>query len=83
MKEHYPNSVLVSCSGGYQGYLPLKYEYDRGGYEATTWSTHFERGVGDRLLHAVLGNPFLKRQSSDFSTDLLTESPERKTGGIQ
>jgi len=83
MKEHYPNSVLVSCSGGYQGYLPLKYEYDRGGYEATIWSTHFERGVGDRLLHAVLGNPFLKRQSSDFSTDLLTESPERKTGGIQ
>lgn len=59
MKARYPDSVLFSCSGGYQGYLPLKYEYDRGGYEASEWSTHFEKGTADRLLEAVLSSSFL------------------------
>jgi hypothetical protein len=54
MKERYPDSVLVSCGGGYQGYLPLAYEYDRGGYEASTRSSHFEIGTADRLLERVL-----------------------------
>lgn len=54
MKARFPNSVLVSCCGGYQGYLPLAYEYDRGGYEATASSTHFVPGTGDRILEAIL-----------------------------
>jgi hypothetical protein len=50
LKAEIPGFVLSSCSGGYQGYLPLAYEYARGGYEATENSTHFEIGVADRLL---------------------------------
>ena len=53
MKTRFPNSVLVSCCGGYQGYLPLAYEYDRGGYEATESSTHFVPGTADRVLDAI------------------------------
>jgi hypothetical protein len=54
MKAQFPNSVLVSCCGGYQGYLPLAYEYDRVGYEATESSTHFVPGTADRLLDTIL-----------------------------
>jgi len=54
MKQRFPNSVLVSCCGGYQGYLPLAYEYDRGGYEATSSSTHFIPGTADRILELIL-----------------------------
>jgi hypothetical protein len=54
MKESAPGSVLVSCAGGYQGYLPLAYEYERGGYEASPDSTHFEPGTADRLLTTIL-----------------------------
>jgi neutral ceramidase len=55
IKEQFPQAVLLSCTGGYQGYLPLAYEYDRGGYEASASSTHFEPGTADRLLEAILG----------------------------
>ena len=54
MKARYPNSVLCSCTGGYQGYLPFAYEYDRGGYEATPASTHFVPGTAERLLETTL-----------------------------
>jgi len=54
MKKRFPNSVLVSCAGGYQGYLPMAHEYDRGGYEASADSTHFEPGTADRILAAIL-----------------------------
>jgi hypothetical protein len=54
MKTRFPNSVLVSCCGGYQGYLPLAYEYDRVGYEATESSTHFVPGTADRILDIIL-----------------------------
>ena len=54
MKEQFPNSVMVSCCGGYQGYLPLAYEYDRVGYEATESSTHFVPGTADRILDLIL-----------------------------
>jgi len=50
MKERFPHSVLVSCAGGYQGYLPLAYEYERGGHEASELSAHFAPETGDRLL---------------------------------
>lgn len=54
MKARFPNGVLISCCGGYQGYLPLAYEYDRGGYEATEFSTHFKPGTADRILDVIL-----------------------------
>jgi neutral ceramidase len=54
MKERFPNSVMVSCCGGYQGYLPLAHEYDRVGYEATESSTHFVPGTADRILDLIL-----------------------------
>jgi len=54
MKERFPYSALVSCAGGYQGYLPLQYEYARGGYEASARSTHCEEGTADRLLELIL-----------------------------
>ena len=54
LKDEIPGSVLVSCAGGYQGYLPLRYEYERGGYEASAESTHFEPGTADRLLDTMI-----------------------------
>ena len=54
IKQQFPNSLLVSCCGGYQGYLPLAYEYDRAGYEATSSSTHFVAGTADRILELIL-----------------------------
>ena len=54
MKERFPHTALVSCAGGYQGYLPLEYEYARGGYEASESSTHFAKGTADRLLDLIL-----------------------------
>jgi neutral ceramidase len=54
MKRAFPQSVLVSIANGYQGYLPFAYEYERGGYEASADSTHFEIGTADRLLDRVL-----------------------------
>lgn len=54
MKRAFPQSVLVSIANGYEGYLPFAYEYERGGYEASAESTHFEIGTADRLLDRVL-----------------------------
>jgi len=55
LKRAFPQSVLVSIANGYEGYLPLAYEYERGGYEATPDSTHFQIGTADRLLEKALG----------------------------
>ncbi|MBN1351467.1 neutral/alkaline non-lysosomal ceramidase N-terminal domain-containing protein [candidate division KSB1 bacterium] len=63
MKTRCADSVLLSCSGGYQGYLPAAHEYPRGGYEATEWSTHFEIGTADMLLEKILSHPFLHCES--------------------
>ena len=57
LKAAHPNAFLLSCCGGYQGYLPLAYEYDRGGYEASAASTHFAPGTADRLLEAIITHP--------------------------
>lgn len=59
LKRAHPGAVLVSCCGGYQGYLPLAHEYPRGGYEASAASTHFAAGTADRLLEAIQDSPFL------------------------
>jgi len=54
LKQRFPNSAVVSCANGYQGYLPLAHNYDKGGYETMGRSTHFEKGTADRLLEAAL-----------------------------
>jgi len=54
LKAAFSQTVLVSIANGYEGYLPFAYEYDRGGYEATADSTHFEPGTADRLVEKVL-----------------------------
>jgi hypothetical protein len=54
MKQQHPNAILVSCSGGYQGYMPLAHEFARGGYEVEDRSTHLEKGTADALLEIAL-----------------------------
>ncbi|HPN84042.1 MAG TPA: hypothetical protein PK821_01780 [Victivallales bacterium] len=54
MKKSFPNSVLVSCANGYNGYLPMKHEFDRGGYEISAPAMHFAPDTGDRVLEAIL-----------------------------
>ena len=55
MKAKDPNSFLVSVAGGYEGYIPLEHEFDRGGYEVEIRSTYFVPGTADALLEMVLG----------------------------
>ena len=38
----------------FQGYLPMKHEFDRGGYEVEIRSTYFEPGTADELLKVLL-----------------------------
>ena len=54
MKARYPHSVLVSCAGGYHGYLALAHEFKRGGFEVSLAGSHFAPGSGDRILQSVL-----------------------------
>lgn len=54
MKAKFPDSIMVSCAGGCQGYLPPARDYERGGYEASDYGTHFEPGTADRLLKVIL-----------------------------
>lgn len=54
MKKRFPASVLVSCAGGYQGYLPLKEYFPKGGYEASESACHFQKDAGDILLNNAL-----------------------------
>jgi hypothetical protein len=44
MKRQNPSAFLISCSGGYQGYMPLHHEFERGGYETEHRSSHLEAG---------------------------------------
>lgn len=53
LKQAYPRSVLLSCTGGYQGYLPSGTAQGTGGYEVSVESNHFAPDTGDRLLAAA------------------------------
>jgi hypothetical protein len=57
MKERLPANMLVSCAGGYQGYLPLAADFAHGGYGATPETVHFAADTGDRLLAEILTFP--------------------------
>ena len=54
MKRVDPSAVLVTVCGGYEGYMPLAHEFDRGGYEVEARSTYFPAGTADALLACVL-----------------------------
>jgi len=54
LKRAFPHAVVVSIANGYEGYLPFAYEFERGGYEVTPDTTHFETDTADRLLEKVL-----------------------------
>ncbi|MEI7435175.1 MAG: hypothetical protein WCL16_00025 [bacterium] len=54
IKQRFPDVVMISCAGGYQGYIPLAADHPRGGYEASGAAVHFVPGTGDRLLEATL-----------------------------
>jgi len=48
-----PEVVLTSITGGYEGYLPLSYEYARGGYEAGM-GPQFKQGAAEKVLDAII-----------------------------
>ena len=54
LKEANPEAVLISITGGYNGYLPLALEFPRGGYESSFGATHFAPGTGDKFLETAI-----------------------------
>ena len=48
-----PNGVLVSLTGGQEGYLALASQFPRGGYE-TERGSDFAPGTGDAILKAAI-----------------------------
>lgn len=54
LKEANPEAVLISVTGGYNGYLPLEYEFARKGYECSFGATHFAPGTGDAALKCAI-----------------------------
>jgi len=46
---------LISYANGYSGYIPVKEDYERGGYESTpTWWNRLAEGTGEQLLEEDL-----------------------------
>ena len=54
LKEANPEAVLISVTGGYNGYLPLAEDFPREGYECSFGATHFARGTGDAALKCAI-----------------------------
>ena len=54
LKEANPEAVLISITGGYNGYLPLAEEFPKEGYECSFGATHFAQGTGDAALKCAL-----------------------------
>lgn len=49
LREACPDALIISITGGYEGYLPLASDYEIGGYETET-EAHFQPDTGDRIL---------------------------------
>ena len=56
LKAANPNAVLISITGGFNGYLPLEHEFDKGGYEPSPGGTHFAKGTAEKFLYAAIKN---------------------------
>ena len=54
LKEANPEAVLISITGGYNGYMPLELEFPRGGYESSFGATDFAPGTGDKFLEYAI-----------------------------
>jgi len=53
LRKACPEAVIVSISGGHEGYLPLQSDFALGGYE-TQFGATFAPDTGDRLLAACV-----------------------------
>lgn len=53
IRERFPDTAVVSCSGGYEGYLPLQEDFPKGGYE-TDMGTVWAQDTGDRVISTVI-----------------------------
>lgn len=54
LKKANPEAVLISVTGGYDGYLPLQKEFARKGYECSFGATHVAAGTGDAALKCAI-----------------------------
>jgi len=54
LRAAFSKAVLVSITGGYQGYLPLLEEFPNGGYEVSVGGTDFAPGTGDSFLQTAI-----------------------------
>jgi hypothetical protein len=59
LKEANPEAVLISVTGGYNGYLPLAEDFARQGYECSFGFTHFAPGTGDTALKTAIEESLL------------------------
>lgn len=57
LKEANPNTILFTCTNGYEGYLFPAYEFERGGYEIAPHSSNFKPDTADRLVELLKRNP--------------------------
>lgn len=53
IREAFPETAVVSCSCGYEGYLPLKEDFPKGGYE-TELGAAWAEDTGDRVIETVI-----------------------------
>ena len=50
-KSPFSPTGLISYANGYHGYIPLRKDYEKGGYESTpTWWNRLAAGTGEQLL---------------------------------
>ena len=49
IREVYPDAAVVSCTGGYEGYLPVSSDFPKGGYEADA-GTIWNPDTGDNVI---------------------------------
>ena len=53
IREVFPDAAVVSCTGGYEGYLPMKEDFPKGGYEATG-GTILAEDTGDNIVATAI-----------------------------
>ena len=53
IRAEFPDAAIVSCAGGYEGYLPCAADFPKGGYETYT-GTIWNQDTGDRVVEAAV-----------------------------
>ncbi len=54
LRDANPDAVLVSITGGFNGYLPLSGDFPAGGYESSYGATHFPKGTGEKFMERAI-----------------------------